>query len=332
MGTSQFDIKNPPTDGITKIRFANLSNRLVVSSWDKFVRYYDVIENSLKLKLKTQSPVLDCCFSKNDDLIASGGLNGQIQIHELGKRITYSLDSHKKAVSTIDFVSMPNCLVTGSWDTYLSLWDLRNNQPRIATATVGNKIYSISASKNIIVVGTSARRILIYDSRNMSKPMQDRESILKHQIREIRCNSDHSSFLITSVEGRVAIEFYDYNEVSEKRKFVFKCHRHTDENTLVQTIFPVNCATYHPNFGTFATGGCDGFVNVWDATNKKRICQFPQFQDSISSIDFNLDGKLLAIAVSYTWEQGERDRTIEKITIRKVKDLEVQPKNRKNRK
>ena len=26
-------------------------------------------------------------------------------------------------------------------------------------------------------------------------------------------------------------------------------------------------------YGSFATGGCDGFVNVWDGTNKKRLCQ-----------------------------------------------------------
>jgi cell cycle arrest protein BUB3 len=26
-------------------------------------------------------------------------------------------------------------------------------------------------------------------------------------------------------------------------------------------------------YGTFATGGCDGFVNVWDGTNKKRLYQ-----------------------------------------------------------
>lgn len=27
------------------------------------------------------------------------------------------------------------------------------------------------------------------------------------------------------------------------------------------------------SYGTFATGGCDGFVNVWDGNNKKRLYQ-----------------------------------------------------------
>ena len=26
-------------------------------------------------------------------------------------------------------------------------------------------------------------------------------------------------------------------------------------------------------YGTFATGGCDGYVNVWDGNNKKRLYQ-----------------------------------------------------------
>lgn len=27
------------------------------------------------------------------------------------------------------------------------------------------------------------------------------------------------------------------------------------------------------SYGTFATGGCDGIVNVWDGNNKKRLYQ-----------------------------------------------------------
>lgn len=30
---------------------------------------------------------------------------------------------------------------------------------------------------------------------------------------------------------------------------------------------------YFCSYGTFATGGCDGYVNVWDGINKKRLYQ-----------------------------------------------------------
>jgi hypothetical protein len=41
----------------------------------------------------------------------------------------------------------------------------------------------------------------------------------------------------------------------------------------VDVVFPVNAVAYHPGFGTFATGGGDGVVNIWDGNNKKRLSQ-----------------------------------------------------------
>jgi len=41
----------------------------------------------------------------------------------------------------------------------------------------------------------------------------------------------------------------------------------------VDVVFPVNVVAYHPGFGTFATGGGDGVVNIWDGNNKKRLFQ-----------------------------------------------------------
>lgn len=38
-------------------------------------------------------------------------------------------------------------------------------------------------------------------------------------------------------------------------------------------IYPVNAIAFHPRHGTFATGGSDGIVNIWDGANKKRLCQ-----------------------------------------------------------
>ena len=61
-----------------------------------------------------------------------------------------------------------------------------------------------------------------------------------------------------------------------------------------------------PRYNTFATGGGDGFVNVWDGFNKKRLCQFHKYPTSISALSFSHDGSLLAIASSYMREDGEK--------------------------
>ena len=39
---------------------------------------------------------------------------------------------------------------------------------------------------------------------------------------------------------------------------------------------------YSREYNTFATGGSDGFVNIWDGANKKRLCQFHRYPTSIA--------------------------------------------------
>lgn len=45
-------------------------------------------------------------------------------------------------------------------------------------------------------------------------------------------------------------------------------------------------------------------VNIWDGKNKKRLWQSSAYPTGIASLSFNHDGTRLAIASSYTFEQG----------------------------
>ena len=55
----------------------------------------------------------------------------------------------------------------------------------------------------------------------------------------------------------------------------------------------VNAISFHREYNTFATGGSDGLVNIWDGSNKKRLCQFHKYPTSISSLSFSPDGAVL---------------------------------------
>jgi len=327
--TTQYEISAPPTDGISKVRFANTTNFLAASSWDKTVRLYDAVGNSLKQTWDLPAAVLDVCHSADDQVLCSGGLARQVTLHypNSAQKI---IGTHDNAISAVEHASNTGCFVTGSWDTHVKMWDPRSATPLVDSACTTKKIFAMSVSGQHIVVGTADRKVYIYDVRNISTLLQDRESSLKHQTRDIQVNADNTGYLLTSVEGRVAVEYFDPSQEWQDRKFAFKCHRYVDKETQSVTVFPVNCSAFHPTFGTFVTGGCDGLVNVWDGNNKKRICQFPQFNTSIASVDFNLDGRLLAIAVSYTWEQGEKaDAPPDQICIRNIREYEVQPKKKK---
>lgn len=170
--------------------------------------------------------------------------------------------------------------------------------------------------------------------------VQRRESSLKHQTRCIRCSADNTGYAQSSIEGRVAVEYFDPSEEVQKLKYAFKCHR-TPLQSGVTTIYPVNAIAFHPRYvfnhkiafltnikslGTFATGGCDGIVNIWDGKNKKRIYHMQKFPTSVASLSFNSDGSLLAVASSYTFELGEKEHPADEIYIRKVNDSDFKPK------
>ena len=76
--TVEYDLPNPPTDGITNVQFARAagSSLLLASSWDAHVRLYNVSsgENAYKCSYQHSNAVLDCCFSDPNHAF-SGGLD-----------------------------------------------------------------------------------------------------------------------------------------------------------------------------------------------------------------------------------------------------------------
>lgn len=86
---------------------------------------------------------------------------------------------------------------------------------------------------------------------------------------------------------------------------------------------PLSRVTFDP---LTLPGGSDGFVNIWDPFNKKRLCQFHRYPTSIASLAFNNDGTMLAIAASYMHEKGDISHPEDAIFIRQVTDAETKPK------
>lgn len=111
-----------------------------------------------------------------------------------------------------------------------------------------------------------------------------------------------AGYVTTSIEGRVAVEFFDPASEVQAKKYAFKCHRQVVEG--VDTVYPVTGLAFNPVHGTFATGGGDGTVSVWDPSAKKRLRQFPRYPAPISALEFSPDGTSLAIAFSEADEGG----------------------------
>ena len=75
----------------------------------------------------------------------------------------------------------------------------------------------------------------------------------------------------------MAVEYLDPSAEAQKKKYAFKCHRMKENG--IENIYPVNAISFHKDYNTFATGGSDGYVNIWDGYNKKRLCQFHRSVD-----------------------------------------------------
>lgn len=133
----------------------------------------------------------------------------------------------------------------------------------------------------------------------------------------------------SSIEGRVAVEWFDPSPESQARKYAFKCHRQPSPEG-VDVVYPVNALAFHPVHGTFASGGGDGMVALWDGVAKRRIRQYQKYMSSVAALSFSANGKYLAIAVSPGFEDG-KDGIGEgeiKVFIRELGESEAKPRGK----
>ncbi|KAA1071153.1 hypothetical protein PGT21_020580 [Puccinia graminis f. sp. tritici] len=244
------------------------------------------------------------------------------------------ISTHQDAVRCVHYSSEFDILISGSWDRSVVLQDPKASSNKqypnqICSLTLPNlpaKVYCLDSSKDKLVVAMGNRRIWIWDLPQLSEavekvnqinqnpnlaatetvvpppPLQERESSLKFMTRSIKCMPRGDGYASGSIEGRVAVDLFDTSAESQTKKYAFKCHRQVIEG--IDTIYPVNALAFHPTFGTFATGGGDGIVSIWDSAAKKRLRQLPKYPGSITSLAFNSDGSKLAIACSILEEEN----------------------------
>ncbi|KAJ8317309.1 LOW QUALITY PROTEIN: hypothetical protein KUTeg_005213 [Tegillarca granosa] len=276
---SEFRLKNAPTDGISTVKFAPNSNQfLVASSWDSTVRLYDDAVH-----------------------VYSGGLENTLKMFDLNTGGGSNVGSHDAPIRCVEYCPDVNVII--SVGTPLSNFGILGH--------LAVQDHLVNQTK--LVVGTAGRRVLVWDLRNMGYVQQRRESSLKYQTRCIRCFPNKVGYVLSSIEGRVAVEYLDPSPEVQKKKYAFKCHRIKENG--VEMIYPVNAIAFHSVHNTFATGGSDGIVNIWDGFNKKRLCQFHRYPTGIASLAFSHEGSVLAIASSYMYETDEIENMPEDRTL-----------------
>ncbi|KAJ3267970.1 hypothetical protein HDU76_011543, partial [Blyttiomyces sp. JEL0837] len=245
MSSPEYELFDPPSDGISSLQFSPSDpSQLLVGSWDKSVTLYDVESNRVKFQYFHEAPVLDVAFAKSSQAF-SGGLDKQLKCVDLESETESNLGSHENAIRCVEYASTTGNVVTGGWDRKIKLWDPRSRKnAEISSHDQPEKIFSLDITHEKLVVAMAQRLVYIYDVRSMKEPIQKRESSLKFMTRIVRCMPDGEGYAASSIEGRVAVEFFDASEESQIRKYAFKCHRETIEG--IDTVFPVNALAFHP--------------------------------------------------------------------------------------
>ncbi|KAK4974738.1 hypothetical protein LTR28_010151 [Elasticomyces elasticus] len=337
MASTQFELSDPPSDAISAIKFApNTPTRLLVASWDKHIYLYDTHAQPggrLIRKYEHRAPVLDVCFGANEDEAFTAGLDWDVRRIDLNTGDQTVLSTHEAGVKSVVYSASTGLLISASWDSTLHIHFPARTPPEHPPATVPlpSKPFSISLTETKLVVAMASRALHIYDLRSLrllasqsaateetpgrsaneleAEPWQRRESSLKFMTRAVACMPNDAGYASSSIEGRVAVEWFDPSAESQARKYAFKCHRQhgTDGDDDVDLVYPVNALAFHPVHGTFASGGGDGFVTLWDAVAKRRIRQYQKFPSSVAALDFNCEGRYLAVAVSPGFEDGSED-------------------------
>ncbi|KAK9462413.1 WD40-repeat-containing domain protein [Lipomyces oligophaga] len=321
---SQYYLQNSPVDIISAVKFnptQKYSNFLLASSWDATLNLYDTSQDGGRLLTRIDgiAPLLDCAWDQSGKAGYIGGLESKVRRVDLETGDCTVLAQHTGPVKSVLSHENTGLVISGSWDRTVQFNDPRQKF-QTGTAQVPHKVFSMDATGNLLVVGMAGRSVYVYDVRNLDEPFQRRESSLKYMTRAIKCIPSGEGYASSSIEGRIAVDFFDPSAVVQAKKYAFKCHRsiETDSNdTQVDAVYPVNALAFHPIYGTFVSGGSDSLVCFWDYKARKRLRQYPKYPSPIQALDISITGSALAIA--HGGEVGNPDaneRTMCGITVR----------------
>ncbi|WOO86141.1 Mitotic checkpoint protein BUB3 [Vanrija pseudolonga] len=299
----------PPADGIAAVAWSADSSSLLVASWDSTIQLHRVSGSQAPPQIFSHPrPVLAATFDATPNTAYSGGLDRRVRQWDFSTGDNRVLGTHDDSVSSLVWIPEQNILVSGSWDKTLKIWDPSAEEPLRATAALPERVYNLSyaPATGRLLVSMAHRHVSVYTAAELGaaaregrepKPESTRESALKMLTRTVACMADGKGWASGSIEGRIAVEYFDPDPAAQAAKYAFRAHRATVDG--VEQVYPINALAYHPVHNTFASGGSDGVLSIWDHNAKKRMRLYPKYPTAISALAFSPDGSTLAIGVSY---------------------------------
>lgn len=363
--SAQYELDAPPSDAISSLEFSPDSTKLLVGAWDQTVSVYrrsedDAAPFALERRIQCRAPVLDVCWGADESVAYFVGLDNDVRRVDLStdENEQTVLSTHEQPSNKVGYNRERGLLLSTGWDGILHAHNTAAAEGRsFVRVRLAAKPFAMSLTQDRAIIAMAERKIAIYDLLSIKMvteqtsdahtgadselgepevhdmtPWQTRESNLKFMTRAVAAMPDGSGFATSSIEGRVAVEWFNAEKAADT--YAFKCHRQTGAQpaedgteTEVDIVYPVNALTFNKVHGTFATGGGDGVIAFWDAQTKRRVKQYAKQATSVAAMDFSPDGKYLAVGVSPGFEDGseenETDQSLVKVVVRELAENEA---------
>ncbi|KAL7425158.1 mitotic spindle checkpoint protein Bub3 [Cryptotrichosporon argae] len=306
----------PPADGIAALAWSPDSTRLLVASWDSTLQLHTFSEPPTPPQIFSDPrPVLATTFGSSASTAYSGGVDHRVREWDLEAGQCRVLGKHDDAVSSMAWLPAHNLLVTGSWDRTLKVWNPALPEPLVTSLALPERAYTLSyaPASDRLLLSMAHRHVLVYRGAALAQatpgapvePESRRESALKMLSRTVACMADGKGWASASIEGRIAVEYFDTDAETQANKYAFRAHRQTVDG--VDYVYPINAIAYHPIHNTFASGGSDATLSIWDHTAKKRMRVFADYAPAVSALAFSPDGTRLAVGCSYEHDNAVKD-------------------------
>lgn len=300
-------VPNPPADTVQSLKWApSQQGLLCAGAWNGSTSIWEVNstgQSIAKLQVTQNDPVLSVSWKSDCSSVFIGGTDNQAKVWDINSNQVRTVGTHQAPVREVLWCENINHLITGSWDGSVNFWDLRSPNPT-ANVQLGSRVFGMSLKYPLMVAILSDKKHAVWNLQYLqsgnTKPDIVPESNVKVQFKCVDCYTDGSGFAIGLIEGRCAMKKVNPSTFRTENDFTFKCHRDNSS----QSAYSVNCISFNPTHGTFATGGSDSSVIFWDRFAKQCLKTFTGLDGPVTAVDFKQDGSLFAYATGYDWAKG----------------------------